>query len=163
MKIILSKSGARARRHSAFSFIEVMVAVGIIGVSFAAVFASMTMGFSVTQLSRENLRATQIMLDKMEGVRLYSWSQLNDSTFLISSFTNWFYETNNIGQSNAIGNGVQYTGSVAVAAFPVTNSYSANMRMITVTVNWTSGNVARTRSMVTYSSLSGLQNYVYND
>ena len=154
-----------ARGHSlkAFSLIEVVVAVSIISVAFLGVFGSMTMGLSVTQLSRENLRATQIMLDKMEGVRLYSWTQLNSTNFLTSTFTNYFYETNNIGLVTAQGNGVMYTGTVAVLACPFTNTYSTNMRLVTVTVGWTSLNINRTRSMSTFYSMQGLQNYIYND
>jgi prepilin-type N-terminal cleavage/methylation domain-containing protein len=150
-------------RPGAFTLIEVMVAMTIIAVVFVSVFSGMGMGLSVTQLSRENLRATQIMLDKMEGVRLYNWVQLNNTNFLIASFTNSFYETNNVGQVTAQGNGVNYTGTVAVAACPISASYSTNMRQVTVTVGWTSGNIARSRSMSTFVSMMGLQNYVFNN
>jgi len=156
-------NGAPARKgRQAFTLVEVMMAIVIISVVFASIFSGMSMGLSVTQLSRENLRATQIMLDKMEGVRLYNWAQVNDSSFLISGFTNAFFETNNIGLSTAQGNGVNYTGTVAVAVCPFNNSYSTNMRQVTVTVNWTSGNIPRTRTMSTYVSMMGLQNYVFN-
>ena len=158
-----SSNGTPARKgRQAFTLIEVMMAVVIISVVFASIFSGMSMGLAVTQLSRENLRATQIMLDKMEGVRLYNWTQVNDSSFLISGFTNAFFETNNIGLSTAQGNGVNYVGTVAVAPCPFSTSYSTNMRQVTVTVNWTSGNIPRTRTMSTYVSMMGLQNYVFN-
>ncbi|HWF18970.1 MAG TPA: hypothetical protein VG754_06855, partial [Verrucomicrobiae bacterium] len=94
---------ARARSRQAFTLIEVMVAVCVIIVAVTSIFASMSMGFSMTATSRENLRATQIMLDKVEGIRLYNWSQVTNSAYLIPAFTNWFYETNNIGDANATG------------------------------------------------------------
>ena len=152
-----------------FSLIEVAVATAVILISFAGVFGVMTMGLSISQASRENLRATQIMLDKMEGVRLYSWQQLNDPTILVPGFTNWFYETNNIGLSTATGNGTLYTGIVSVASWPYTNvSYSSSMAQVTVTVNWTSAGSgwnsptkSHTRSMTTYVSEQGLQNYIF--
>jgi Tfp pilus assembly protein PilV len=157
----------RSRRGpSAFSLIEVVVAVSVIMVAFLAIFANMTFGLSVTQLSRENLRATQIMLDKMEGVRLYNWNQLTNSGFLVPSFTNWFFETNNIGSANATGTGISYTGQVLVASVPFTNFYTPNMRKVTVNVGWTSGNAGntpRSRSMSTFVSQSGMQNYIYNN
>ena len=143
--------------------VELLVGTAILGLLMVGVFGVMTMGLSITQMSRENLRATEIMLDKMEGVRLYSWTQVNDSTFLQSSFTNWFFETNNIGTANAAGNGIQYTGTLSVVASPFTNSYSANIRSVTVTVNWASGGIARSRTMGTFVSQSGLQNYVFNN
>ncbi len=163
MKISSSSWKLKHRRAAAFSLIEVVVAASVIVVSFVGIFGSLTLGLNVTQLSRENLRATQIMLDKMEGLRLYNWTQVNNTNFLQSSFTNWFYETNSIGQATASGTGVQYNGSVVVAAWPFVSSYGANMRQVTVMVNWTSENINRSRSMVTFVNLSGLQNYVFND
>ena len=35
------------------------------------------------------------------------------------------------------------------------------MKMITVTINWSSGKTKHTRSMFTYSAKNGLQNYIY--
>jgi hypothetical protein len=102
------------------------------------------------------------MIDKMEGARLYSWAQLNDTNFLTPSFTNWFFETNGIGLANAQGNGIAYTGTVTVSSFPYSTSYQADARLVTVTVGWTSGNVPRTRSMSTCVTMMGMQNYVYN-
>jgi Tfp pilus assembly protein PilV len=165
MKMNLPARERSRRGPSAFSLIEVVVAVSVILVAFLAIFANMTFGLSVTQLSRENLRATQIMLDKMEGVRLYSWSQLTNSNFLVPSFTNWFFETNNIGMATASGTGISYTGQVLVAAVPFSAFYTNNMRKVTVNVGWASGNagnITRTRSMSTFVSQAGMQNYIYN-
>src|SRR5882757_449500 len=92
-----NQEAAAARRQrgtAAFTLIEVVVAVSVILITFVTIFSIMTMGLSITQLSREDLRATQIMLDKMEGVRLYNWDQLTNSSILQPSFSNWFFETN---------------------------------------------------------------------
>ncbi len=124
MKIDLSARIRKRKSQAGLTFIELLCGSSIIIMLYISVFAVMTIGISITQLSRENLRATEIMLDKMEGVRLYSWTQLNDPTFLQSTFTNWFFETNNVGQVTASGNGVMYTGTVSVASAPYTNSYS---------------------------------------
>jgi len=35
------------------------------------------------------------------------------------------------------------------------------MRQVTLTVNWKTRNINRTRSLVTYLSRDGMQNYVY--
>jgi type II secretory pathway pseudopilin PulG len=165
MKLYHTGPAKRPAAQTAFSLIELVVAVSIILVVFVTIFGGMTMGLTITQLSRENLRATQIMLDKMEGVRLYRWDQLTNSNVLIPSFSNWFFETNNIGSTNATGNGVQYTGVVSVAAIPLTTSYTNYMRAVTVTIGWTSGNgnLSHTRSMTTFVSQQGMQNYIYND
>jgi Tfp pilus assembly protein PilV len=160
-----SHPGQRRRGTQAFSLIECVVAVSVILIGFVTIFGSMTMGFSITQLSRENLRATQIMLDKMEGVRLYSWTQITNSSYLIPAFTNWFFETNNIGASTATGNGVLYTGLVSVGSVPFSTTYSTNMVKVTVSVGWTSvqGNLHHTRSVSTLVGSMGLQTYIYNN
>jgi Tfp pilus assembly protein PilV len=170
MKLFSRKQMPKIRSRAAFSLVEVMVAVLLISTVFIAIFSSMTMALTVTQLSRENLRATQIMLDKMEGVRLYSWTQLNDTNFLQSSFTNWFYDTNNVGLVSAQGNGVKYTGTVNVTAWPYATGYATNMRQVMVTVGWASqangsgiGSLTHSRSMSTFVSQTGMQNYVYNN
>jgi type II secretory pathway pseudopilin PulG len=160
---------AHVRKAHAFTLIEVMVAVGVIIIAAVTIFATMSMGFSMTKASRENLRATQIMLDKVEGVRLYSWTQVTNSSFLVPAFTNWFYETNNIGQVSAAGNGVLYTGLVSVVTVPFTNAYSSAMVEVDVVVGWTSagngfggGTNFHTRTMSTYVAQAGMQNYIYN-
>lgn len=169
MKVQLSSRGnSRSSRKGQFAFtlIEVVMAVSVILIAFVAIFGSISLGYSLTALTRENLRATQIMVDKMEGVRLYSWSQVtNTNTFLATTFTNWFYDTNNIGLVSAQGNGVQYVGTVSIVPFPYSTTYSSNMVQFNVTVTWTSQfrSMSRTRSMSTYVSQPGLQNYVYND
>ena len=162
MKTSTTKRAASGRSAPAFSLIEVVVAMAVILVAFVTIFTGLSTGLSSMQSSRENLRATQIMLDKMEGVRLYSWTQLTNSTFLVPSFTNWFYETNNIGLSTASGSGDMYTGAVVVAAFPFTASYGGTMRSVTVNVGWTSGSISHSRSMSTFVSENGLQNYIYS-
>lgn len=162
MKLYYESTGKRHHARSAFSLIEVVVAVSIILVVFLTIFGVLTSGLTMTKASRENLRATQIMLDKMEGIRLYNWDQVTNGTTLLGSFTNYFFETNNIGTVSASGNGVSYTGLVSVAATPFSNSYSSSMRLISVQVGWVSGTY-HSRSMSTYVSQDGLENYVYNN
>ena len=169
MKIYCANGSNKQRSLLAFTLLEVMVSVVVIIVTMVTVFATMGMSFSMTEASRENLRATQIMLDKMEGLRLYSWTQLTNSTFLKPAFTNWFYETNNIGEFNAGGNGVAYTGLVAVVSVPFTNAYSSVMVEVDVTVGWTSSgagwsyaNNNHIRKMNTFVTQAGMQNYIFN-
>jgi len=148
--------------QEAFTFPEVLISTGITLVVFGRIFGSMFTGLAITQVTRENLRATQIMVDKLEGVRLYNWTQINDTNFLQGSFTNSFFETNNVGSSTATGTGTMYTGIVSVASVPFSNSYSTNLRQITVTLGWVSGSLSHSRRMQTYVGQAGMQNYVYS-
>jgi hypothetical protein len=151
-----------ARAQAGFTFPEVLISTGITLLVFGTVFGSMFTGLAITQITRENLRATQIMVDKLEGVRLYNWSQINDTNFLQGAFTNSFFETNGMGTAIANGSGTVYTGLVSVASVPFSNSYSTNLRQITITLGWVSGSLSHTRSMQTYVGQAGMQNYVYS-
>ena len=156
MKIRLTKTTHDTERAiRAFTLMEVMIAVLIVGVVFFTVYAAFTFGFAVVEVNRENLRSTQILQEKMELVRLYSWDQVTNN-WIPTSFTEYFDPT-----GGATNGGLTYTGAVTVASAPITESYSNDLRMVTVQLNWTSGGTARSRAMTTYISHYGLQNYIY--
>src|SRR5262245_56428237 len=69
-----------------FALVEVMVGVAIFGVIAVSLYAAVTFGFNSVQMARENLRATQIMLEKMEVIRLYSWDEITQPGFIPSTF-----------------------------------------------------------------------------
>jgi hypothetical protein len=131
-----------------------MVSVGVVGVVFASVLTGFSLAFSVLQTARENLRATQILQEKMETIRLYSWDQINTPGFVPGTFTASSNPTNQT-------TGVIYTGTVVITNAPLTEVYNTNLLEVIAHVTWTSGNVQRTRKMTTFVSRYGLQNYVY--
>jgi hypothetical protein len=112
------------------------------------------------------LRATQIALARMEGLRLYAWSsnQLFSPTMLPNNFTDYYYPSNLGG---VFGNNTVYTGSVTIAnvVFNPTSSYSNNMQQIVIKVGWQDTFYGRTNSHVrtfnTYVARYGLQNYIF--
>ena len=142
------------RSEAGFSLVEGSVAMGIIGIVFVALLAGFTSGFSVIRLARENVRATQILQEKMETVRLYNWDQINTAGFIPTSFTNSFDPTNS-------SKGVIYRGTLTITNAPLTETYTNKIRQVIVDLNWTSGNVNRSRRMTTLVSRNGLQNYIY--
>jgi len=155
-----------ARGGSAFTLAEVLVSVAVMLIAFASLYAAMSSGFIVTKASRENLRATQIMLERLEGIRLYNWDQLCYSNMIPATFTTYYYPSITNGQSK----GITYKGTMSVGAANLnpTATYADRMRAITVTVYWTNtsfSGAARVhqRSMKTYSARDGVQNYVYSN
>jgi prepilin-type N-terminal cleavage/methylation domain-containing protein len=141
----------------AFTLIEVMIAALLIGGMALSLYVGMGQGFAVIQLARENLRATQILQEKMEAIRLISWTQLNTSGFVPRDFSAPFYATDEDGTEGLI-----YTGQVIITNAPFTESYSSDLRLVVAEVTWMAGNVPRHRSMRTLVSEYGLQNYIYN-
>jgi prepilin-type N-terminal cleavage/methylation domain-containing protein len=155
----LSANIARiARRKSAFTLVEVMVGISLMAVMGMALYAGIGVAFSQLRLSRENLRATQILEGKMEIVRQYNWDQVaNYSGFIPTSFTESFFANN---PTNTPPNFL-YTGKVSVTNAPITESYTNDLRMITIKLTWTSGGVTHKRQATTFVSQYGLQRYVY--
>src|SRR5215467_5935786 len=59
-----------------YTLVEVMVAVGILGIMVVSLYAGFSSGFAILRTSRERTRATQVLLQKVEAIRMCSWSQL---------------------------------------------------------------------------------------
>jgi prepilin-type N-terminal cleavage/methylation domain-containing protein len=140
----------------AFSLIEVLVGVAILGLVIFSLYSGISAGFAMMRLAREQLRATQILADKMETIRLYRWDQINSNGFIPPTFVLPFYATN-----QATNEGVLYYGKVTITNAGLTEVYNPDMRLVLVEVQWYSGTRPRTRSMSTLVSRYGLQNYVY--
>src|SRR5688572_33093234 len=76
------------QKLAGFSIIEATIGMGIVGTTVATVFSGFTSGFFTMQMARENLRATQIMLERVETIRLYSWDQVTDPDgYITPTFT----------------------------------------------------------------------------
>ncbi len=140
---------------------EVLVSVCVLSVVIVSLYSGLSMCVGFVQLARENLRAAQILQEKMETIRLYNWDQIKTPGFIPATFTAPFYSTTTGSVSANEGN-FNYTGTLAITAGPfTTETYKDDIKMVSVVVNWTSGNVQRTRSISTFVAFHGLQNYIY--
>ena len=145
--------------RGAFTLIEVLVATVIALFMFVSYYAAISEGVQVIQVAREDLRATQIMNNRMEGIRLYRWDQLTNQTLMPANFLETFYPA-----GTTTNQGFNYTGVVSVANVGLSSpasSYSNNMYQLSITLTWQSTGVLHTRSMTTYCGKYGIQNYVY--
>ena len=156
MKVLIKSKLGRAVRMAGFSLVEVMMASGVMGTVLVSTFGGLTAGFAMTESARQNLRATQIMVEKFETVRLYTWDQINTAGFIPTTFTNYYSEIQGVGNG-----GLKYTGTVTIADTGLTSSYAADMKQVTIQVTWNPGNFPHTRQMSSFVSKSGLQTYVY--
>lgn len=144
--------------ESAFTLVEVMVGISLMAVMGVALYTGIGVAFSQLRLSRENLRATQILEGKMEIVRQYNWDQVvNLPGFIPSTFTESFFADN---PTNAPSNFI-YTGTVIVTNAPITETYSNDLKMIKISLTWNSGGITHQRQATTFVSQYGLQRYVY--
>ena len=146
----------RKRQESAFTITEVVLATVIISIGAAGLMGCFSYAFFTMQMARENQRATQIMLEKAEAVRLCSWEQVTNSGFIPPTFTDYYDPTDTNGSKGAV-----YNGTCDISAFPFSPGYASDMRQLTITLNWQTKGVNRTRSNITFISKDGVQNYVY--
>lgn len=166
MVINPTRSVNSTRAQSAFTIVEVCISVAVLAVMMVALYGGMSSSFALTKSARENLRATQIMLERVEGLRLYNWNQLVYSNMIPTAFTNYYYPLAAPGESK----GIMYRGSLEIspASLNPAATYGGNMRAIKVTIYWTNyygkgltKKLVRSRSMTTYTARDGIQNYVF--
>jgi type II secretory pathway pseudopilin PulG len=143
-----------AAHLSAFTLMEALVGILIVGIVFVALYAGMIFGYSVIRVARENVSATQVLEEKFEAFRLYSWDQINSNDFVSANFIVPIFP-------DVTNSTLNFTGQVTVASAPVSEDYSNDMRLVSVTLTWTSGNRLISRSLSSFVARYGLQNYVY--
>ena len=156
MKTDLANCPGRLSRGNAFTLVEVMVSMAIVGIVVLAIYAAINAGITSIRMARENLRATQILLEKTESLRLYTWDQINAPGFVPKNFIVPYDST----LTNTNGAGVLYYGTITIQNFPGSVSYRDDMKRVRVELNWKTGNLPRTREILTYVCKSGIQNYL---
>ncbi len=138
------------------TLVEVVVALTILAVIAGGVMASFGCGFRAVKKVRHNQRATQILLEKLETIRLYNWTQINTSGFIPSTFSDVYDPQAASGSQGAI-----YAGTVEIRPFPRSASYSTNLKQLVVTLRWAEDGMFHERVIRTFVGKNGLQNYVY--
>lgn len=161
IKAFTTTAHKRTRRgEQGYTLVEVVMGSVVMLIMGIGLFGGMTSATSFTQLARQDLRATQIMLEKMEEIRLYNWSQVNSNGYIPTNFTASYYPPGL--SSNA--SGVTYTGQLSILPINLVGvSFSNSIRQVQVNLQWQCGNVTRYRTMYTYVASNGIQNYVYSN
>ena len=142
MKIKLTTSSLVRRKLAGFSLIEATIGLGIIGTVVGAMLSGIANGTFTMRMARENLRATQIMLEKVETIRLYSWDQINTTNFIPPTFQATYDPQ---GTPNV---GLTYSGTMTLTPAPIGSSYSNDMKMVTVHLSWQTSGLQRDRELV---------------
>jgi prepilin-type N-terminal cleavage/methylation domain-containing protein len=154
----------RIRRASAasaggFTLVETMVAVMLGAIMLSSLYACFASGWAVERVTSEDLRATQILVQRLERVRLCSFQQVTDPNYNPRTSSESY---NPSGEARGAG-GVVYTITFdpsVPAPGTLPESYRTNMLLVTATATWPSGGVQRSRSMQTWVARSGIQGYV---
>lgn len=145
-----------------------MIAALVLAIIFSVLFAGISTTFGLENSTRENLRATQIVVSRLERLRLCAWSasQLFNPDVVPPTYTDTFYP---LGLKSTTNTGLVYSGTVTVTTNFALNppaTYSNHLALVTVSVTWNSvrggHSYARSCSMNTFVAQYGLQNYIYS-
>jgi prepilin-type N-terminal cleavage/methylation domain-containing protein len=169
----------KRRNEGGFSLIESVIGMLVVGILITGLYGVITSGFRTEQWNREDLRATQILIEKMDQLRVISWEDLNDASVVPRTFQAALNPeetaslrtrvisiggvlTNTIVVGPRSDRALLFTGTVEVLDAPNDTAYSSEMKQVRVTVNWTSAaGMPRSRSFTTFVARYGMQNYQY--
>lgn len=171
MQISNEINQSAGRPQSAYTFAEVMVAVAVVAVMVVSLYLGISSSFAIIQRTRENLRATQILVQRVETVRLYTWDQLRNVSSPARFQTNFSDVYDPLAGTNGTGGGVTYHGNIQVtvpppaSVLPVSVSYRGDVALVSVSLRWTNKTgikvLPHERQFQTLVAKSGMQKYVY--
>lgn len=165
MKLRVSQCQLAHRQQEGFTIMEVVVASAVVGIMFAALLTGLTSSVTNVQFGREQLRATQIMVEKLDTIRMYRWDRINN-TYIPATFIETYYPTGTQGTDPkrttipADTANLAYAGTIQISDPALTENYASNVKRITVSLQWQSGGRTVQRQMTTFVSKYGLQLYV---
>jgi type II secretory pathway pseudopilin PulG len=154
---------------AAFTLVEAVVSLAIGAFMLLALYASFAAGFAKVEVTRDDVRATQIILKRLEGIRLCTFDQVQNIVTNPPTLTDCFDPTDQAAGSGGVTYLISYDASTpSTNAMP--DAYRTNMLLVTVTVSWTnsfrnsSTNISKLvhrRLMQTYVARNGMQSYVF--
>jgi hypothetical protein len=123
------------RAKAGHSLPEAVMAVSLVGVMFISLYAGFSSGFGIVRAARENLRATEILNQQTERIRLLNWKQVLEAQ---SSSPTAFVEPFDPDDSAVNPTGAVFRGEIEVTTpedWPA--AYQDRVRLITITLSWT--------------------------
>ena len=161
MKTAATMQSGRLKQKKAFFLLEATIGMALLGLVFMALYTGLVSTTFSVQLSRENLRATQIMTEKLDTIRLYGWKKIVDDPYYIPRGFDVPIYSDDPSKAGNDATARVFGGEFKVEPAPITEPYAVDLRMITVKLTWTTGKMKRTRTMSTLVSKYGLYRYVY--
>ncbi len=144
-----------------YSLVEVLIASLVLGIMVLALLGGFSSGLALVHATRDNLRATQILTQKMETIRLFKWSQLGSSDLSPAKFDAVYDPSGGSVGTRYAG---QFSTNSAPSSIPI--AYRDKMRLVTVELYWTNRTsatkaVVQKRQVQTFAARYGMQPYVY--
>src|SRR5215471_11024672 len=132
------------KQQGGTTLVDVIMAVAVIGIMSAGVVGSLCYGFYTMGMTRENQRATQIMLETVETIRLFNWDQVNTPGFIPPNFSGVYDPQAPVGSQ-----GITYYGTIQTNAVNIGSTINSNVMMMTVSLDWTNRSIRHHRTLST--------------
>src|SRR5258706_6677168 len=100
------RDARKERSERAFSLVEAMIASGLLGFVVLSLYGAFSFGFMTIRASQEDIRANQILMQKVETIRVYHWSKIFTNGYLPDTFQAGY------SVSNGVTNGVIFDGTI---------------------------------------------------
>ena len=159
--------------QTGITLIESIIAMALFSVIAVSLFAGISFGCVSARMAQQNLRATQILVDKIEMIRLYTWDQLNTPGYVPTTFTatdessgsSALTTSTSKGKSSGSENtdratGTEYSGTITISNAPLTENYSSKVKLVTVEVTWISGRIKKSRKVSAFIAMHGINTYI---
>ena len=160
------------------TLMETLLAMGIVALMAGTLYSGLVWGMSEVKMAQEDLRATQVMMEKLEVLRAYTWSQLSpvaDPDELEDPTDPFDPEDPHTVEDDPVynvsvpttfsapvvagtTNGPLFNGTISFEPAPVSEAYSNSLIMVKVSLSWQSGSHTRSRTMKTFFAQFGMQN-----
>jgi len=153
MRVRTKAGQGPAARRWAFTLVETVVAMLIVGIMVVALYAGLAWCVGSVRIARENLRATQIMAEKMEILRVLTWEQITEDNILPTTF-----KASYVSGTNSTG-GLTYYGKITIVPpldTQLLGNYTNDLRVVNVKVYWTNQGLPHFRQINSYVSRYGI-------
>ena len=159
MRILQGRAKNKRTAETGFTLPEAMIGVLLAAMMIVALYGCFASGFSMLRVSREDLRATQIILQRMERIRLCTFDQVKDPKINPPVVVEYFDPVHETKGGGGIAYTVTFTNNYPpMGTVPL--GYRTNMLLVTVSASWLSGKNKHSRSMQTYVARDGIEKYV---
>src|SRR5215831_12675764 len=111
-------------RQTGYTLVEVLCAIMIAAISASVLFVGFDNGFALLRTTREDLRATQILMQKTEAFRLYTWLDLTNAQAKQATFAENYYP-----QASSTNKGTLYVGTLSLTDPASFSPYAANLHL----------------------------------
>lgn len=144
---------------------EGLVAAAFLGVVVALLYGAFSLGFPVIQSTRESLRASRIVMQRAEALRLFTGSQVRDPNNCLKPLFVEPYDPRGVTSNSGRGQYAGYASAAGSATGDLPTACHTHMRPVTVTLYWTNyigaKPVVHSRQMQTALARNGMPKYIW--